>query len=438
MKPNVILLSIDALRADHVSFHGYERETTPFLDTLADEAITCSRAYATSSHTRESVPSLLTGHHPCTFAKNGYRLTETSIAEHLSEKGYATAAFHSNPYVSRAYNFDSGFDVFDDDLLISSNKLFALAQRALDKFLLNKGEYHARASEINRKSLDWLSSTDGPFFLWNHYMDVHGPYNPPNGYNKYASRSLTNIEAQALYQKCVKRPEDMTNEDKQLLVDLYDGEITYLDDYLAEFVESLEASGLLDETLLVITSDHGDAFGEHGYYAHPRYLHDELLHVPLLLSPPGGASQRIDSLVSTLDILPTILECIGDNDGNLYGSHVIESGGNVSVDGHTGYALSSAHGKDDNESIRRFSIRTSEWSYFISRDVDSREIEDRRAKNESSVEDKEVEPSDCPTAIRSVLLEHSMECLGEGGQFVVDEANTDPAVEQRLEELGYK
>ena len=150
---NVILLSIDALRADHLSFHGYERDTAPFLNSLAEEAFTYTSAIAPSSHTREAVPSILTGHYPDAFARAGYRLTEETVAARLANAGYATAGFHSNPYVSRAYGWGDGFEEFDHDLLLGSNRLLALAQRAIDKFVLNKGEYHVRAEELNKSCL---------------------------------------------------------------------------------------------------------------------------------------------------------------------------------------------------------------------------------------------------------------------------------------------
>src|SRR6056297_2275707 len=162
---NVILLSGDALRADHLSCYGYHRETSPVLDEFAEESIRFENAYSASSHTREAVPALLTGEYPDVAVDSKYHLASETIASTLSEEGFATAGFHSNPFVSRAYGFDQGFDIFDDDLHLGQHKLLALAQRAYDKL---RNRHYARAEEINHRALKWIDSLeDGPFFLWN-------------------------------------------------------------------------------------------------------------------------------------------------------------------------------------------------------------------------------------------------------------------------------
>ena len=307
--PNVFLLTIDALRADHLGYHGYDRDTSPFLDSLAERTTCFTTAISASSHTREAVPALLTGRYPDVFASQGYRCVADTVADHLRTAGYTTAGFHSNPYVSRAHGFDSGFDTFDDDLRLSQHRVVALIQRALDKFLLNKGEYHARAETINERSLDWIDTVDdGPVFLWNHYMDPHGPYNPPNGYS-YADEAIFNSEAHNLYQTVINRPGEVTEEERQLLLDCYDGEIRYLDDQLRKFFDELEERGLLRDSLVIITADHGEAFGEHGFFTHPRQLHEHLIHVPLLISSPAGEEMSDqDGPVSSLDLAPSVLD----------------------------------------------------------------------------------------------------------------------------------
>ncbi|MFB6185792.1 MAG: sulfatase-like hydrolase/transferase, partial [Halobacteriaceae archaeon] len=124
---NIILLSADALRADHLSCYGYHRDTSPALDEFAEESIRFTNAYSVSSHTREAIPALLTGKYPDVAIDSNYNLTTDTIASTLSDEGFATAGFHSNPFASRAYGFDQGFDVFDDDLHLGQHKLIALA-----------------------------------------------------------------------------------------------------------------------------------------------------------------------------------------------------------------------------------------------------------------------------------------------------------------------
>jgi len=437
MDSSVILLSIDALRADHVGYHGYERDTTPFLDEFSERSLRFLNASVTSSHTRESIPSLLTGRYPDTFAEAGFRLTEPSIAARLSEAGYRTAGFHSNPYASRAYDFGSGFDKFDDDLTFGQHKLVALAQRALNKFVFNKGEYHARAADINDKSLAWLDSLeDEPFFLWNHYMDVHGPYNPPDSYNNFTDKTVTSTEAQDLYQKCAKRPSELTNEEKQLLVDLYDGEIRYLDAQLQNFVTELQHRDLLERSLVIITADHGEAFGEHGYYAHPRYLHDELIRVPLTISLPGEGAETISTMVSTVDLVPTILDWAGLSNASLPGTSLISA--EVQSERET-YTFAGAQGEDENQGVRRFAVRSTDGKYLLERDVQTGEITAETGFDLES-DPEEQYPLDEPASqlreLRRELIDHSATRLTAVTSN--DEDETTEEIEERLEALGYK
>jgi arylsulfatase len=233
---NIILLSADALRADHLSCYGYERETSPVLDELATESLTFTNAFSASSHTREAVPSLLTGEYPDVAVDADYRLAKETIASTLSEEGFATAGFHSNPFVSRAYGFDRGFDTFDDDLHLGQHKFIALAQRMLDKF---RNRHYARAEEINDRSVSWIDSLndDEQFFLWNHYMDTHGPYEPSEKYMiNFRNDGISDKKAQSLYQRAISYPESITDDEKELLIDLYDGEIRYNDAKIVSFL----------------------------------------------------------------------------------------------------------------------------------------------------------------------------------------------------------
>ena len=439
--PNIILLSIDALRADHLGAHGYERETSPFLDELAEQEIEFKTAISASSHTREAVPALLSGRYPDVFAANGYQYVPKTVADRLSEAGYRTAGFHSNPYVSRAYGFDSGFDAFHDDLVLGQNRLIALAQRALNKFVLNRGEYHARATEINERSLSWLDSVDDsqPFFLWNHYMDPHGPYNPPAKYifGKYES---SDSEAQSLYQKAIDSPNEVTDKENKTLVDAYDGEIRYLDEQLRIFFDELEKRNLLNESLVIITADHGDGFGEHGYYTHPRYLHDTLLHVPLLISPPeDGSSRTVSKPVSTLDIVPTVLGCANVPQDDLPGTPIVDGTGYLEREDHN-TVFASATGEDEYSNIRRFTVRGPRWKVILERDIETGEI------LQEQVFDLQADPNEM-TPVESI--ETDIQAIDELRDFSasrLDSVSEDTGVTKkqsaeinnRLEALGYK
>jgi arylsulfatase len=416
---HVVLLSVDALRADHLSCYGYHRATTPNIDALAADAIRFTRAYSQSSHTREAIPALLTGEYPDVAVDGNYRLVADTIADSLSNAGFATAAFHSNPYASRAFGFDRGFDEFDDDLYLGRHRLVALAQRAFDKL---RNRHYARAPEINDRSLAWLDSldTEASVFLWNHYMDPHGPYEPPSEYRaRYHNASIPDSEAQSLYHRAIERPDSITAEDRRLLIDLYDAEIRYADRYIGAFIEALRDRAIYDDCLLVVTADHGDAFGEHGYYEHPRYLHDELTHVPLLVRPPGGAAgEEVTTPVSTLSVAATIEAAIGHGTASpqpsLLGAAPTE-----------GAVFMQARGEGEKKSVRRFAIRSPDGACFCEYD--------RRAER--------IRFGDCADGeLRTALRAHVEDRLQ---QRHPDEAadtatDVDEDIERRLSALGYK
>ncbi|MFC6861882.1 sulfatase [Halomicroarcula sp. GCM10025817] len=412
---HVVLLTADALRADHLSCYGYHRDTSPVLDELAEQSVRFTNAYSASSHTREAVPALLTGKFPDVAINSKYHLNSDTIASTLSEEGFATAGFHSNPFVSRAYGFDRGFDVFDDDLHLGQHKLIALAQRALDKI---RNRHYARAEEINKRSLGWIDSLAGgePFFLWNHYMDTHGPYEPPGEYaTLYADQGLAGRDAQSLYQRAIDDPESITEAEQQLLIDLYDAEIRYNDEYIGAFLDELRERGLLEQSLVIITADHGDAFGEHGYYEHPRYLHNETTHIPLIVRLPDGHSKSVEAPVSTIDIVATIEGTVrGDN-----------SDGTSLLDASTDRRVfSQARGLGEHSRLRRYAVRTHEDVCFCERDRDSGTIEFEECSDRS---------------LRSELKAHVEQRVRvEHGDDVGEDENVGEEIERRLSALGYK
>lgn len=414
---HVILLSADALRADHLSCHGYQRETSPVLDELAAESIHFTRAYSASSHTREAVPALLTGEYPDTAVDSDYRLATETIATTLSENGYATGGFHSNPFASRAYGFDDGFDEFDDDLHFGKHKLIALAQRALDKV---RNRHYARAEEINGRSLSWIDSLDDDqsFFLWNHYMDTHGPYEPPSKYKHlYHDHDLTDRNAQSLYRRAIRDPDSITDSERELLIDLYDAEIRYNDEKIGEFLEALRERGILEQSLLIVTADHGDAFGAHGYYEHPRYLHDAITHVPLLIRPPSGTAKTVSTPVSTLDIVATIAAEIGSTDD-------YEGRSLLDIDDENRTVFMQARGEDEDSHLRRYALRTREGACFCTRNRETGAIEFGNCTSRS---------------LRNELKAHvESRVQEETSEEQTDAGDVDEEIDRRLEALGYK
>lgn len=431
---NIILLTIDALRADHLSCHGYDRETTPHLDRFADRNVHFTRAYSASSHTREAVPAFLTGRYPDDAIDERYHLDAPSVATVLSDEGYATGGFHSNPYLSRAYGFDKGFDEFDDDLHIGHHKLIALAQRFVDKL---RNRHYARAPEINERALRWIDSLpEGrPFFLWNHYMDVHGPYDPPAESPFTEDRSISSEEAQDLYQKSLESPKKITDGEQKRLCDAYDAEVEYFDACLQNFLAAVASRGLSDTSLVIVVADHGDAFGEHGHYGHPRFLYEELLRVPLIFSYPTQTDLTVNDPVSTVGIVPTILESIGVSDERVQKSPLLTRQGDISKLPETVFA--SATGEDEHSDRRRFGAWEGQRKVIMERTIDDGSVLSMAGF------DLEADPgghrtiTDLSGAFEQ-LREHVFSFSSRQLSMRSAASVTDSEVEERLEALGYK
>lgn len=442
MVKNIILLTLDALRADHLSSYGYDRTTSPFIDELAADGLQFRNAYSASSHTREAVPAILTGCYPGEAVDDRFQRSADTIAERLRD-GFETAGFHSNPFVSRAYGFDQGFDTFDDDLHLGGNRLFALAQRALDKL---RNRHYARAAEINERSLAWLDSLNGdrPFLLWNHYMDPHGPYEAPAEYQRqFHGDVLSRKQSTKLYHRALKNPESITDKERRHLIDLYDAEIAYTDDQLQGFFSALEDRGLLEESLVVITADHGDAFGEHGYYEHPRYLHDELVRVPMILVGSDISPGSIETPTSTLDVVPTILNAVGRTNESLPGEDLLDVA--VSPDAYADRTvISQARGENDDSHLRRFAGRGQRTTIFAEYDLETEQvhIEDQADSDSERTSEGGSESRSAGDTVEDRLRAHIEEHAT--GEVDTDEEEDEAPeevnneIQDRLSALGYK
>jgi arylsulfatase A-like enzyme len=298
---HLVLISLDTLRADHLGLHGYRRDTSAALDRWSRGALVFEHAIAPSNATVASHHALLQSR-AAGRALRG-RDTAPTLAEWLREQGFRTAAFTGGGTLSRAAGFARGFDVWDED-----NP--ALAQ-GLPKAL---------------RFLDEVAQGDARSFLFLHCFDVHLPYDPPAPFDRrFASadyRGKVSGPATLPLLRGVRRifeqahrasPPELDAADRAAVVDLYDGEIANMDSLLAQLLHRLDAPDLRERALVVILSDHGEEFWEHGSVLHAHTLYQELLHVPLVIRAPAeaGAPQRIAQRVSLLDVVPTALELLG-------------------------------------------------------------------------------------------------------------------------------
>lgn len=312
-KSNVIVLVVDALRADRLSCLGYWRDTTPTLDALAARGALFTEAVSNSNHTRATVPSFFTLLFPSTHGVRGITTESadimpsriTTLAEVLKEAGYSTLAFLANPNMKRKWNFAQGFDIYDDQLL------FRLYPGISDV------EKFETVKKMNRKLLGWLrANKDRRFFAYLHYTDVHAPYVPPPPYDQLyyddtaPPRPITEAEYRRLprYQRLPKDRGDLN-----YYIARYDAEIRYTDDQIGDLLQELERMELLEQTVIFVTADHGEAFLEHGDWEHGGNLYDEMVHVPLIARFPGDrfGGQRHRAAVHTFDIAATVLDLAG-------------------------------------------------------------------------------------------------------------------------------
>lgn len=432
--PNIILLTIDALRADHTSVYGYPRETTPNLAKLTDQFCRFEYAFSVSTHTREAVPALLTGHYPDEAINSDWTLGAESLASYLFDT-HTSGAFHSNPYISAAYDYDRSFNQFYDSFHVGNHPFLTLLQRVLDKFIFNRGAYHTRANELNQRSINWIDSIDSgaPFFLWNHYMDVHGPYNPPAGARRFSPRDMSNNETQELYQRLTDSTVSISKNERKLAIDLYDDEIRYVDQAIYDFIESLRKREIFKNSLVFITADHGDAFGERGYYSHPRHLHENLLRIPLLVAGGGRSGTVFETSVSTLDIVPTILFTIGKDVSQFPGDPIqtIEEQVDRAV-------IASVQGDGQLTDHRRFAIQDTNWKYKLERD-ETGEIQNEEIYYRDLDKNRLIPKTNLDNTERIIDLKEKLRTHSQGRNLEFDDGrNVGKTVESRLDALGYK
>ena len=301
--PNIVIVVIDTLRADHVSHYGYARDTGRGLDPFASHSILFEKAYATSSWTGPSTVSILSGltpsHHWAAFIDRASVPKPTSLAETLRGKGWRTGAISANWAVSEAAGFARGFDWFVE------------ARGA--------GSPYPDVGRVLTLAARWISRSPKPFFLYLQPMNVHGPYFvPPRHESSLLGRQpprrfvyWQGPMREAMSGKLEARRE-VDDAYLQSLTDQYDSAIRYTFDRLGEFFAKLESMGVYDDTLIIVTADHGEELFDHGGFSHGFSLHEELVRVPLYLKPPGSRSGgRVDELVSVIDIAPTVLDAVG-------------------------------------------------------------------------------------------------------------------------------
>ncbi len=304
-KPNVLLITIDTLRADHLGCYGYGRTTTPRIDRLAAGSALFTRVTTSLPRTTQSIASILTGRFPKGHGARGLFASlpaaNVTLAEAFKEAGYETGAVVSNLFLRPGRGFEQGFDLYD-----------------------NPPPRHDgdSASVVTATALRWLRERSGkrPWFLWVHYLDPHWTYHPEPPFDRRFDPGFDGpftlydeIAAGRLTKGQVIFRDPLSPRQVEHVVALYDGEISQVDAALAPLLDEAERPET-SPPLIVLTSDHGESLGEHGYsFAHGEYLYEPELHIPLLVRQEGRVRRglRIDAPAQNIDVAPTILALAG-------------------------------------------------------------------------------------------------------------------------------
>jgi arylsulfatase A-like enzyme/Flp pilus assembly protein TadD len=272
---NVVLITIDTLRADHLPAYGYTKVKTPNLDRIAGEAFKFTHAYAHVPLTFPSHACILTGRLPISHGvrdNGGYHLedSELTLAEILKKNGYTTAGFVSAFVLDSTFNLQQGFDFYYDHF--DSAEFQGLDPRSIQR----------KAEDTVVEAEHWLDhNSSKKFFTWIHFYDPHDPYDPPEPYRS----------------EYVAVP--------------YDGEIAYTDAAVGKILSKLESTGQLNRTILIVTGDHGESLGEHNESTHGMFIYNATMHVPLFIHLPGEKAKTVEQVVRHIDLEPTILDLVG-------------------------------------------------------------------------------------------------------------------------------
>ena len=406
-RPNVIVITVDTLRADHLGCYGFAQARTPHIDRLAGEGVLVEHAVAPTPITLPSHTTIFTGLQPpahgvrnnASFLVPDEALT---LAERLKAEGYRTQAFISAMVLHRMYNLHQGFDGYDDDLW----------REEQGEVFLNRERSGARTTDL---ALGWLdrataSSKGAPFFLWVHMFDPHAPYAPP--------------EAEA---KLAPTP--------------YDGEIASVDKQIGRLVQSLRDKNLLDDTILVFTSDHGESLGDHGEATHAVFIYESTVHVPLIVRYPRKLprGKTYSGAVRLVDIMPTILGLLGKEPSPTQGTDLSASLAGTAPPPALSQYSESLHPELEYGMAPLFGIRVGDWTYIR---APRPELYDRA--NDSGETKNLLEPSDPAAAsdagARAMKLDHELtKTLGElDGLALVPRAKPiDEDTVEMLRALGY-
>jgi arylsulfatase A-like enzyme len=436
--PNVLLIMVDTLRADHLGVFGSRDVKTPHIDQLAADGLHYTRAFSQASWTRPSVGTILTGLYPSSHGAvhkaDTLREGVITLAEAMSAGGYRTVGFPNNINVSASFNFQQGFGEFHylaPSLFFGASEeaaklsLYNILRLVKERFLsrsIDVHNYYQPAETVTGVVNKWFAGLkpNERFFMYAHYMDPHDPYmvHPFNGVG-YARVAMPNPspEMAATLQKA------------------YEGEITYLDEHLGALFDEMKRRGLYDQTLIVLTADHGEEFHEHGGWWHGTTLYDEQTNVPLIIKPAhsGARGATVTDLVTSLDIAPTVLTAGGLPVPPAMQGHALP------LDGAAPPQRAAVFSEEDFEGNVLQALRSLDWKLMTANAGNPRGLP------ETGVYDLGKDPKEMQNVaagagpkleeLRAALGRKVVEARAQAG--ATTQTNVDSVTRDRLKALGY-
>ena len=330
-RPNIVLITMDTVRADHLSAYGYKRDTTPNLARLSEKGVLFENAISASSWTLPSLSAIYTGLLPHQSGANAFRPLNPgwkTVESVLGHHGYATAGFNANYYYGESgWGLGSGFGMYDDDrttLLYNLSRML-VGRAAVQPIYQNLDRYDAfyrrDAAKLNADVFRWLRHRPAsrPFYIYINYFDAHSPYLPPAPYNHRFGRLPESVVRRWSAKGGFRPRHPLPAADRQALIDGYDNSLAYLDSQIGRLVKFLKSTPAGKDTIFLISADHGEAFGEHGAYQHGNDLHREEIHVPLIAYGAGiPAGKRIAPPVANRELFATAIDLALGNEVPLH------------------------------------------------------------------------------------------------------------------------
>ncbi len=392
---NLVFITIDTLRADHLGCYGYKAIHTPNLDALAANSVRFDRAYSAVPVTLPSHTVMFTGTYPTLngmhdFSGNKLGPNQTTLASVLKHAGYATGAVLGSAVLDSRFGLNRGFDFYYDHFDFSR-----LQESNLD-------EMERPGNVVADQALDWLGkNSQKKFFLWMHLYDPHYPYRPPEPFaTQYKDRP-------------------------------YDGEIAFADAQVGRLIEFLKERGLYRNTLIVVTGDHGESLGEHGEKTHGFFIYNATLHVPVIIHLPGQSAETVTNVVNLVDLMPTVLESLKLGiPGQVQGRSLLRLIADKSADARNLYAETFLPRLHFNWSELR-SIENKNYHFIEAPRPELYDLTKDPGETQNLFEQKKAVSEEMRALLARIIKQYS------GNQELAEKSGLDPALADRLRSLGY-